>query len=270
MNESIAIAVAAVLALALGLGGCRDESSSPGLWSRSARGPVLLFAAASTTSALDEIRRQFTSRTGIEVEASYASSATLAQQIVNGAGADVFLSADGAWADFVAKEGLQARRRLLLGNRLVVIVPADSAVGISGVEALTSVAVRQVAIADPQSAPAGKYARAALEKLGLWDKLKGKVAAGADVRQALAYVETGAAEAGIVYSTDAAASGKVKVACVIAEDLTGPVRYPLVLLARGKGGAAEEFYRHLGSPAAGAVFEKHGFVVLRGEGGAGR
>ena len=122
---------------------------------------------------------------------------------------------------------------------------------------------RSLALGDTASVPAGKYARQALEKLGLWDKLKPKVVAAADVRQALVYVETGAADAGIVYATDAAMSGKVKVAADIPEKLTGSVRYPLVLLKHGEGReAAEAFYRYLASPDAATVFVKHGFVVL--------
>ena len=125
------------------------------------------------------------------------------------------ISADEASADLLAKQSLVAESKLLLGNRLVVVVPIDSRLDIHRPADLASATVDRLALGDPDSVPAGKYAKKALEKLGLWDKLKTKVAAAGDVRQALAYVETGAAAAGIVYATDAAASKKVRVACEI-------------------------------------------------------
>jgi molybdate transport system substrate-binding protein len=205
-----------------------------------------VFAAASTTNALNKIKAQFTKETGIVVETSYASSSTLAQQVVHGAAADLFLSADAKWADFLAKENQIVRRQDLLGNRLVVVAPAGSKLEIEKLDDL----------------PAGLYARQALTKLGLWERIKDKVVSANDVRHALTYVETGAAEAGIVYATDAALSTKVKVAAEIPETLTGPVRYPLALLKHGEGNAAaESFYRYLTSPTAGAVFQRYGFTI---------
>ena len=127
----------------------------------------------------------------------------------------------------------------LLGNRLVIIVPAESTLKLRTPRDLAAETVKHLAVGDPASVPVGKYAKRAMEKLGLWDQLKSKIVAGADVRQALAYVETGEAEAGIVYATDAAISRKVKAACDISEKLTGPVRYPLVLFdprSRPRGG----------------------------------
>ena len=193
-----------------------------------------MFAAASTTNALDEIKAQFTKDTGVAVETNYAASSTLAQQIVHGAEADLFISADTKWADYLAKKDQVVRQQDLLGNRLVIVVPADSQIAVKKPADLLAAGIEHLALGEPQSVPAGIYAKQALTKLGLWDQLKAKVVSAEDVRHALAYVETGAAEAGIVYATDAAISKKVKVAAEIPEKLTGPVRYPLVLLKHGE------------------------------------
>jgi molybdate transport system substrate-binding protein len=244
---------------ALSLCGCGGGDSAD----RSGRA-VVLFAAASTSDALDEIRERFRRETGVEVTASYAASSTLAEQIAYGAGADVFVSASTKWVDYLDRHenGLVAQRRDLLGNRLVIVVPADSPLDLHKPEDLLGKEIRHLALADYTAVPAGIYARQALTKLGLWQRLKEKVAAGTDVRSALSYVETGAAEAGLVYATDAAVSTSVKVAVEIPTDLTEPICYPVALLRQGAGNPkAESFYRYLSSPQAAAVFRKHGFVV---------
>jgi molybdate transport system substrate-binding protein len=224
---------------------------------------VLVFAAASTSNALDEIRAEFSKTAGVRVEASYAASSTLARQIAYGADADLFLSADTAWADHVAGKGLVAARKDLLGNRLVVVAPVDSPLKLAKAEDLLAPAVEHLALGDPEAVPAGKYAKAALTKLELWSRLKEKVVPAADVRHALGYVETGAAEAAVVYATDAAVSKRVRVAFELPATLTPPIRYPLLLLKHGQGRtAAESFYRYLSSPAALKVFQKFGFQIL--------
>jgi molybdate transport system substrate-binding protein len=222
-----------------------------------------MFAAASTTNALNEIKAQFTHETGIAVQTSYASSSTLAEQVVQGAEADLLLSADAKWADYLAKKGQVARQQDLLGNGLVIVVPADSQIDMKKPEDLLAAAIQHLALGEPQSVPAGIYARQALTGLGLWEQLKAKIVSAEDVRHALTYVETGSAEAGIVYATDAAISKKVKVVVEIPEKLTGPIRYPLLLLKAGEGSrAAQSFYRYLTSPAAAKVFQKYGFTVF--------
>jgi molybdate transport system substrate-binding protein len=224
---------------------------------------IQVFAAASATNAIGDVKQQFTAATGVEVRTSFGSSAALARQIANGAEADVFLSADTKWADDLAEKGLVVRRRDLLGNRLVIVVPDDSKLNVKKPADLAATQIAHIAMGEPRSVPAGRYAKQALEKLELWDKLKAKVAAADDVRVALTYVETGAAEAGIVYATDAAIGKKVKVVAEIPESLTGPIRYQVALLKREKGfAAAESFYKFLYSKESLKVFRKHGFKTL--------
>ena len=257
------IAFAALILLASSPG-CRreDPASSPAVAAAS-QGPILVFAAASTKNALDEIRAQFTKDTGIAVETSYAASSTLAQQVNEGAKADLFLSADTKWADYLAKKDQVVRRQDLLGNRLVIVVPSDSKLEVKKLDDLLALGIKHLAVGETQSVPAGIYARQALTQAGLWDQVKDKIVPADDVRQALAYVECGAAAAGIVYATDAAVSTKVKVAAEIPDALTGPIHYPLALLKHGEGRtAAESFYRYLTSPAAAEIFQKFGFLVL--------
>ena len=255
-----------ILLLIIALTGCgTNPTGKPGVTGRSsaAKGFVTVFAAASTANVLDEIKAAFTNRTGAEVQSSYAASSALAQQIENGAEADLFISADSKWADYVEDKVPVAKRRDLLGNRLVIVVPSDSDLKLARPENLATAAIEHLALADPDAVPAGRYAKQALTALGIWEKLKQKVAPAEDVRHALAYVETGAAEAGIVYATDAAISKNVKVAAEIAANLTEPVRYPVLLLIRGAGNrSAEAFYDYLSSPQAVKVFEKFGFIVL--------
>jgi molybdate transport system substrate-binding protein len=224
---------------------------------------VLVFAAASTTDALNEIKTQFTKETGIAVETNFAASSALAQQIVNGAEADLFISADTKWADYLAGKDVVVRQQNLLGNRLVVVVPSDSQLDVRKAADLLDGRVEHLALGEPGSVPAGRYARQALVKLGLWDQLKDKVVSAEDVRHALTYVETAAAEAGIVYATDAAISKKVKVAVELPEKLTDPIRYPLLLLQHGKASAAaQSFYSYLSSAPARRIFQEYGFAVL--------
>jgi molybdate transport system permease protein len=254
--------LATILLLASGLGCRRDDPAAETTAAAKAPGTVLVFAAASTTNALNEIKSQFTKETGIVIETSYAASSALAQQVVHGAKADLFISADAKWADFLEEQNQIARRQDFLGNRLVIVVPLDSKLEIKQLRDMPDSGIKHLALGETQSVPAGIYARQALTKLQLWEPIKDRVVSAADVRQALTYVETGNAEAGIVYATDAAISKKVKVAAEIPEEQTGPVRYPLALLKHGEGSAAAEaFYRYLTSPAACRVFREYGFTI---------
>ncbi len=227
-------------------------------------GKLLVAAAASTTDAIERIRADFARlHPGVTVRVSYASSSTLAQQISAGAEVDLFLSASSEWANVLSDKQLVERRRDLLSNELVIVVPADSKLQVKSPADLVQAGIRRLALADPRSVPAGVYARQALEKLKLWSKVEAKVTGAADVRQALHFVDTGAAEAGIVYATDVKDDKAVRIAARIDAKLTDPIRYPLVLLKRGTDNrAAVAFYDYLASPPASAVFRELGFVVL--------
>lgn len=214
---------------------------------------MLVFAAASLKNALDEAHAAY----GAPVVASYAASSALARQIERGAPAQVFISADAEWMDYLAQKGLlvPSTRRNLFGNRLVWVVPAGSPV-----EALP--AQGRVALADPQHVPAGKYAKAALQKLGRWEAMEKRVAAAENVRAALALVARGEAALGIVYETDAKAEPKVKIAGRIDPALHPAIVYPAAAV-RGASPAAQRYLEFLGGPRARAIFEKHGFHVAR-------
>ena len=261
MTMHLVARLACLFLLLIASTGC--ESSSYGVPHMDNDRPVVtVFAAASTTNAVEEVSESFTRATGIPIQANFAASSTLAQQIVMGAEPDVFLSANVAWADHIPT--LTTKRRNLLGNRLVVVVPSDSAFELQSPEDLLRQEVEHLALADTDSVPAGRYARQALIELDLWNRLEAKVVPGKDVRHALLYVETGAAEAGIVYATDAAVRNKVKVVLDVPFGLTEPVVYPALLLEWGaEKSAARRFYDFLGSPEATGIFEKYGFTVLQ-------
>jgi molybdate transport system substrate-binding protein len=239
-----------LLGLLLGLAGC--SSKPPG---------VRIFAAVSTREAVEQIARDFEGQTGTQVTCSFAASSTLARQIEQGADADLFLSADERWADYVSEKGLAAERRDLQANRLVVETPEAHPLGLRTIADLAGNDVKRLALAlDP--VPAGHYAREALEKAGIWEKAKERVREAGDVRATMAIVERGEADAGIVYATDAATSKKVHTALVVPEELHTPIRYPLVLLRHNSSPAARAFYDFLGGEPAGAHFRKAGFQVV--------
>lgn len=224
---------------------------------------VLVFAAASTTDALQEVGKAFTKDQGVTVEFAFGASSDLARQAIAGAPADVFLSADTAKLDQVEKAGLvQAGTRVeLLSNRLVVVVPADSKLKVASAAELKG--VKRLALADPAAVPAGIYAKAWMEKAGVWKELEPRVVPALDVRAALAAVEAGRVDAGVVYATDAAMSKRVRVALTIPEAEGPRIVYPAAVLAKGKateGGRA--FVSFLQGDAARAIFEKYGFIVL--------
>lgn len=222
---------------------------------------VALYTAASTRDAAAEIAKAFEKETGVKVEVVPGPSSGLARQIEQGAKADLFLSADQASADFLAEKKLAARRKNLLTNRLVVIVPDDSTAEIKTLADLTQ--VKRVALAEAK-VPAGEYARQALAKEKLLDSLKDKIIGGVDVRATLQYVARGEVDAGIVYHTDAVGQSKVRVALEIPPALHAPIEYPLVLIEREKKNpAAVKLYEYLLSDKAADIFRKAQFGIAK-------
>jgi molybdate transport system substrate-binding protein len=228
--------------------------------------PVLVFAAASLKTALDAILAQWQGETGKAATISYAASSTLAKEIDNGAPAELFLSADESWMDYLEERRLidPASRHDLLGNRLVLVAPQDSVARVTiapGFPLARLIGDGHLAMADPAAVPAGKYGKAALEKLGVWMTVQSRVAAAENVRAALLLVARGEAPFGIVYETDAAAEPGVRIVGSFPADSHPPIVYPMALtLAAGPDAAALAAY--LGGPAARALFEAQGFIVL--------
>jgi len=224
---------------------------------------VTVFAAASLKDALDENVRAYQAKSGDRIVVSYAASSALAKQIESGAPADLFISADRDWMDYLEQRRLikTDTRRSLLRNRLVLIALADSKVFVNiapGFPLAMLLANGRLAIANPDAVPAGKYAKASLEALGVWIDVQSKVAAAENVRAALVLVSRGEAPFGIVYKTDAAADSKVRVVGVFPENTHPPIIYPIAVTAAGKP-AAGIFLKWLDEPDAKAIFEKHGF-----------
>lgn len=236
--------------------------------------PVTVFAAASLGGVLDTIARDYTRVSGQPVRFSFGSSATLARQIAAGAPADVFISADSAWMDQLDEQQsiVPASRAVLVGNRLALIAPAARpmrlaiAPGFTLADALTrsgGESAGRLAIADPDSVPAGRYARAALTALGVWDTVSNRLVRGEDVRQALRFVARGEAPLGVVYVTDARAEPAVVLVDVFPAASHPAIVYPMALVARPNanrdGGGA--WLRHLQGDAARAALRAAGFTT---------
>lgn len=224
---------------------------------------TLVFAAASLTDALTTIAKNYEAETGRKVTLSFAGSSVLARQIEAGSPADMFISADEAWMDELAKRDLIApgSRSDLLRNRLVLIAPKSSTAAITigpDFPLLKALDGGRLAVADPTGVPAGRYAKAALTSLHVWDSVKDHLAQAQNVRVALAYVARGEAPFGIVYETDAMSEPKVRVVDAFPASSHPPIVYP-VALTKGAGEGAKDFLAYLKSEKAGAVFAKLGF-----------
>ena len=230
---------------------------------------ITIFAAASLKTALDGAAAAYEKSTGNKAVISYAGSSALAKQIEQGAPADIFVSADLDWMDYVQKAKLikEDTRFNLFGNRLVLIAPKASTVELKiGKDFPLAVALgdNHLAMANVKSVPAGKYGSAALQKLGVWSAVEPKVAQADNVRAALALVAQGEAPLGIVYETDATAEPKVKIVDVFPENTHPPIIYPIAIIAATKNGdAAKAFIDYLKSADAQAFFTKQGFTILK-------
>jgi molybdate transport system substrate-binding protein len=225
---------------------------------------VKVFAAASLTDVLQAIAKDYEAKAGARVSFNFAGSNVLARQIEQGAPADIFFSADEVQMQNVEKAGLvdDATRCDLLSNTLVVIAPKDSTLSNFQAADLARPDIKRIALADPRTVPAGVYSKAYLQKLGLWSKVEGKVVPTANVRAALAAVESANVEAGMVYRTDAAMSASVRVIFSVPRSDGPKIAYPVALLKASAGDAeAKKFLAYLESPAARAVFAHYGFLT---------
>lgn len=229
-------------------------------------GPVTVFAAASLTNALTSVGDAYKAQTGTEVAFSFAGSSVLAKQIDASGGADIFVSADTGWMDYLETRGRieAASRENLLGNHLVLIAPKDQPVQVAiapGFALLKALDGGRLAVADTDTVPAGRYAREALTALGVWDAISAHLASAENVRVALAYVARGEAPLGIVYRTDALIEPAVTIVGTFPDSSDAPIVYPAALIKGARPGAAK-FLTFLRSDRARAVFEKAGFSLL--------
>jgi len=227
---------------------------------------ILVFGAASLTNALQDLGDAFTKQTSIEARFSFAASSALAHQIENGAPADVFFSADVDWMDYLQSRHLiqPATRRDVVGNRLVLIAPLDSTVSLKiapNFRLARALGDGRLATGDPDSVPAGRYAKSALSSLGVWNEISGRLVRADSVRSALAFVDRGEAPLGIVYETDARIDKNVRIVDAFPADSHPPIVYPVALTTRARP-AAEKFLAFIRSAAGDAVFKAYGFSPL--------
>ena len=228
---------------------------------------LVVFAAASLKNALDAVNAQWQKETGKKATISYAASSALAKQIEQGAPAQMFISADLDWMDYLAGKNLikPDTRSNLLGNRIVLIAPKDKAQPVeikAGFDLAKMLADGRLSMANVDSVPAGKYGKAALEKLGVWASVSNKIAQAENVRAALLLVSRGEAPAGIVYQTDAAADPSVTIIGTFPEDTHPPIIYPIALTASASHPDSAAFLSYVKSDKAKPIFEAQGFAVL--------
>ena len=228
---------------------------------------LIVFAAASLTDTLQKISDAYTARGGARVKLSFAASSALARQIEAGARADVYFAADQEWMDYLeARQLIQKSTRIdLLGNRLALIAAGDKAAPATLAKPASMLAVLgekgRLATGDPDSVPAGKYAKAALTSLGIWKEIEPRLARAENVREALSYVARGEAPLGVVYATDAVVEPRVRVIELFPPTLHEPITYPIAAVARARP-AARDYILFLRGPEAGRIFVDAGFTAL--------
>ena len=232
-----------------------------------AQGDVVVFAAASLKDALDAVNAEWQKETGKKATISYAASSVLAKQIEQDAPAQIFISADLDWMDYVEQKKLikPESRVNLLGNRIVLIARKDKAQPVEirqGFDLAKLIGRGYLALAEVDSVPAGRYAKAALEKLNVWSSVADKVAQSADVRAALLRVSRGQTPVGIVYQTDAATDQNVKIIGMFPDNTHPPIIYPVALTTKASDPDAAAFHAYLRGAKAKAGFEAQGFTVL--------
>ncbi len=226
--------------------------------------PVLVFAAASLKTALDDVADRWQRETRRKATISYAATSALARQVEQGAPADVFVSADLDWMNYLAERDLikPETRINLLGNRLVLVAPRNVSLRIVGFDFAEALGAGKLAMANIDAVPAGKYGKAALEKLGLWPAVKDKVVQTDNARAALVLVARGEARLGVVYQTDAEAEPGVRIVTLFPEDSHPPVIYPAAILRDSRNPDAASFAAYLRSATAYGIFRWNGFTVL--------
>jgi molybdate transport system substrate-binding protein len=261
-RRKLLVLIATALATLLLVMGLPILTSSP--VSAQSNNNLLISAAASLKEALEEIKPLYQqSKPNVNINYNFGSSGALQQQIEQGAPADIFISAAKKQVDALEQKGLlvPGTRNIIAKNRLVLVVPKN-VVGITSFYGLKDAKVKKIAIGEPRSVPAGQYAQQVLEKLKIWSEIKSKLVFANNVRQVLASVESGNADAGLVYITDAKISDKVKVVVTADEKYHSPIIYPLAVVKRSKNvDAAKEFSQFLSSNQAKTVFKKYGFIL---------
>lgn len=233
--------------------------------SRSRADEILVAAAASLTDVLREIAQSYQTGHKHKVGFTFGASNFLVRQIDAGAPADIFFSADAAQMDFLEKTGRlePGTRKNLLSNQLVVIARKDAQLSVASPRDLLKAEVKRIALADPAAVPVGVYAKKYLSDEGLWEKLRSKTIPVLDARATLAAVESGNVEAGFVYKTDAAISGKVRIVFYVPVEKGPKITYPVAIIKDSKKkSAARDFAGYLSSSAGNAIFKKYGFVAL--------
>ena len=261
-TKKISLVLAVMLLVACIFAGC---GNSGGGTEKKEGKEVTVLAAASLTDAMNEIIKEYSKNSSDKILTSYAGSGTLVQQIKGGAPCDLFVSASKKNMDELEKGGLinKESRKDLLGNTLTLIATTEAAGKVS-MDALTTSAVKQIAIGEPETVPAGKYASQVFDALKIADKVKGKLVKAKDVRAVLNYVESGDAECGFVYKTDALMlkKEKGKIIADVADKLHDPIVYPAAIMKDApQAEAANSFYKFLQGDYAKGVFEKYGFTV---------
>lgn len=228
---------------------------------------LLVFAASSLSNVIGEISTSFEQQGGAHVKISFAASSVLARQIEAGGKADVFISADQEWMDYLAQRGLIDRksRRNLVGNQLVLIAPADSTLELKiapGFDIVSALKGGRLATGDPDTVPVGKYARSSLVSLGVWDDMADRVVRADNVRGAMMFVARGEVPLGIVYTTDALVDRKVRIVDTFPENTHAPITYPGANILGARSEAAA-YLQYLGSAEAIATWKKFGFLELK-------
>lgn len=233
---------------------------------RASAAEINVFAAASLTESLKEIAAGYEKQSGDKIAFNFGASSFLARQIEEGAPADIFFSADEEKMDGLDKKGLiqKETRKSRLSNALVIVVASEKGAAIQNPGDLASGKVKRLALAEPRTVPAGIYAKEYLQKQNLWSAVQAKVVPTENVRAALAAVEAGNVEAGIVYKTDAAISKKVRIAYEVPAADNPAISYPMALVKEAKDPqSAARFFKHLESEEAGRIFAKFGFIVRK-------